>query len=58
MPDAAADRIIAQCEAFIADPEENYLIEYFNDKIDSLPAFRKLKRPTIKRRTGRRSLTI
>lgn len=33
MNDAVADRIIAQCEAFIDKPEENFLIEYFNEKI-------------------------
>ncbi len=33
MKDEVADRIIAQCEAFIANPEENFLIEYFNEKI-------------------------
>lgn len=34
MSDAVADRIIGQCEAFIADPENNFLIEYFNEKIE------------------------
>ncbi len=33
MSDAVAKRIIAQCKAFIADPENNFLITYFNDKI-------------------------
>ncbi len=33
MSDAVADRIIEQCEAFIEKPEENFLIEYFNEKI-------------------------
>lgn len=50
MPDAAADRIIAQCEAFIADPEENYLIEYFNDKIDSFAGLSKAEKADYKRR--------
>lgn len=35
MTDAVADRIIEQCEAFIAHPDQNLLIEYFNDKIES-----------------------
>lgn len=35
MSDRVADRIIAQCQAFIATPEENFLISYFNDKINS-----------------------
>ncbi len=33
MSDAVADRIIDQCEAFIKKPEENFLIEYFDEKI-------------------------
>ncbi|MDF2943149.1 MAG: hypothetical protein K0S01_2007 [Herbinix sp.] len=33
MSDHVADRIIAQCEAFIANPKENFLINYFNEKI-------------------------
>lgn len=32
----AVDRIIAQCEAFIQNPEENFLITYFNEKISSI----------------------
>lgn len=35
MKDAVADQIIAQCEAFIKDPEDNFLISYFNEKIHS-----------------------
>ncbi len=35
MNDDVASRIIDQCKAFIADPENNFLIEYFNDKIDA-----------------------
>ncbi|MBE5966564.1 MAG: DUF885 domain-containing protein [Lachnospiraceae bacterium] len=33
MRDAVADRIIGQCEAFIESPENNFLIEYFNEKV-------------------------
>ncbi|MHB8128194.1 MAG: DUF885 domain-containing protein [Mobilitalea sp.] len=33
MSDHVADRIIAQCEAFIASPENNFLITYFNERI-------------------------
>lgn len=33
MADYVADEVISQCEEFIADPEENYMIEIFNDKI-------------------------
>ena len=33
MSDYAADTIISQCEEFIANPEENYMIEVFDDKV-------------------------
>ena len=35
MADFTADAIIAQCEAFIASPEENLLIDIFQEKLDS-----------------------
>ena len=35
MADFAVDDVIEQCEAFIQDPEQNYMIEVFNDKIDA-----------------------
>ncbi len=34
MADYIADDIIAQCREFIKDPEDNYMIEIFNDKIE------------------------
>ena len=36
--DAVADEIIAQCRTFIAQPEDNFLITYFNEKIAALPS--------------------
>lgn len=33
MNDAVAIRIIRQCRAFVENPEENFLIEYFNEKL-------------------------
>jgi uncharacterized protein (DUF885 family) len=33
MDKRVAERIIEQCEAFVDDPENNFLIEYFNEKI-------------------------
>ena len=35
MADFAAEAVIEQCEDFIENPEENYMIEIFNDKIDA-----------------------
>lgn len=37
MSDYVADDIILQCEAFIENPESNYLIELFDQRIDKLP---------------------
>ena len=34
--DVAIERIVAQCEAFIQNPEQNFLITYFNEKISSI----------------------
>ncbi|MDD4112396.1 MAG: DUF885 domain-containing protein [Herbinix sp.] len=49
MTDAVADRIIEQCEAFISAPEQNLLIEYFNEKIDSFEGLSKEEREIYKR---------
>ena len=35
MSDTVADNILDQCEAFIEEEEDNYLIEIFNDKISN-----------------------
>lgn len=35
MPDYAAEAVIEQCEEFIEDPENNYMIEIFDDKINA-----------------------
>lgn len=35
MSDTTADKIIEQCEDFIKNPENNYLIEVFNDRMDA-----------------------
>lgn len=37
MADFTADEIIKQCQDFISDPENNYLIDLFNEKIDTFP---------------------
>ncbi len=36
MSDACADEVIRQCREFIANPESNYLIELFEEKIDAV----------------------
>ena len=35
MNDEVVDSIIRQCESFISSPEDNFLIDYFNDKIQN-----------------------
>ena len=37
MSDKNADIVIEQCQSFIADTDNNFLIEYFNDKIYNYP---------------------
>lgn len=36
MSDDCALEVISQCRNFIADPESNYLLEIFNDRIDAI----------------------
>ena len=37
MSNEIADAIIQQCKDFINDPENNFLITYFNEKLASFP---------------------
>lgn len=48
MTDAVADRIIDQCESFIANPEQNFLIEYFNEKIEAFQGLSTTERDKYK----------
>jgi uncharacterized protein (DUF885 family) len=41
MSDVVAKRIISQCESFIAEPEDNFLIDYFNERISSYKSLTK-----------------
>ena len=43
MSDTTADRVISQCQAFIQDPDSNYLDSIFRDKIQSFPSLSKKK---------------
>ena len=36
MPDFVIDKVISQCEEFVAIKEDNYLVGIFNDKIDEV----------------------
>lgn len=44
MSDATADRIISQCSAFIKDPDDNYLVSVFSEKIQSLSGISEQKK--------------
>ena len=44
MSDATADRIISQCNAFIKDPDDNYLASVFSEKIQSLSGISEQKK--------------
>lgn len=48
MPDYVADEVIEQCEEFIADPENNYMIDVFNDKIDAFEGLTEEERQDYK----------
>jgi uncharacterized protein (DUF885 family) len=48
MSDAVTKRIIAQCESFIADPKNNFLITYFNDKISGYTNLTKKEKAAYK----------
>ena len=50
MPDFAVDETIDQCEQFIEDPENNYMIEVFNDKIDEFEGLSGEEKETYKER--------
>lgn len=41
MKDDVADNIINQCNSFIKDKENNYLLEIFNEKVDDFPGLTK-----------------
>lgn len=45
-----ANRIISQCDSFIAYPEENFLISYFNEKIDSYEGLTEEERRDYKKK--------
>lgn len=48
MTDDLAEQIIEQCDIFTENPEENYLIEIFNDKIDEMKDFSDTEREKLK----------
>lgn len=50
MSDRNADNIISQCKDFIEDPESNYLITIFNDRMDEFEGLTKKERTDFKKK--------
>lgn len=50
MADFAVDDVISQMEEFISSPTDNYMIDVFNDKIDSFPGLTAQKKQDYKNR--------
>ena len=50
--DTTAQDVIASCENFIADPENNYLLDVFNDKVDALEGLDEAQREDFKARNA------
>lgn len=48
MSDAKADSIIKQCRDFIKAPEDNYLIDIFNEKVDGFSGFTDEEKNSLK----------
>jgi uncharacterized protein (DUF885 family) len=57
MSDAVAKRIIAQCEAFITDPKNNFLITYFDEKISGYKNLTKKEATAYRRANAKIVLT-
>ena len=57
MPDFAVDDIIEQCSQFIENPEENYMIEVFNDKIDEVAGLSEEEKEAYKEQNKETILT-
>lgn len=49
MSNTTADNIISQCQDFIENPEENYLIDIFNDRIDNYEGLTKEEKENFKK---------
>ena len=50
MPDYTVDALIVQCDKFVEDPQSNYMIEVFNDKIDKFDGLSEEERQSYKER--------
>ena len=50
MPDYVADEVIDQCEEFLSVGEDNYMIEVFNDNIESVPGLDEEKKEAYRER--------
>ena len=57
MADFAVDDVIEQCDQFIENPEENYMIEVFDYKIDDLEGLSEEEKESYKERNRKIILT-
>lgn len=48
MSDPIAEEIIEQCRSFIANPEDNFLLSIFDEKVDALPAISQEEAQSLK----------
>ena len=48
MSDPVAEEIIEQCRSFIANPEDNFLLSIFDEKVDALPAISQEEAQSLK----------
>jgi uncharacterized protein (DUF885 family) len=48
MTDEVADQIIEQADNFTCDPDNNFLIEVFNEKIDAMDCFSDIEKESLK----------
>lgn len=49
MPEFAAQNIISQCQSFTADPEQNYMLDTFNDRIAQMESLTAEQKEDYKR---------
>lgn len=49
MSDPIAEEIIEQCRSFIANPEDNFLLSIFDEKVDALPVISQEEAQSLKK---------
>jgi hypothetical protein len=52
MADYTVDEVITQCEDFLENSEDNYLILLFNEKIEAFSGLSEEEKETYRQKTG------